>query len=215
MYVKAGIPLEKLKGSQTAVFGASFSDDYARMQAKDPDTAPRYGATGTSSSILLNRVSWFFNLRGPSVHVDTACSTGLVALDMACQSLRSGDSEAALVLGTSLHLSPDNTALLSNMSFLSPDSKCYTFDSRANGFARGEGIVALVVKPLSAALRDGDVVRAVVRGTATNQDGRTRGITQPDPEAQETLIRRVYAKAGLDSGAEMARTRYFEAHGTF
>lgn len=95
------------------------------------------------------------------------------------------------------------------MGFLSPDSLCYSFDSRANGFARGEGIVALVVKPLEAALRNGDVIRAVIRATGSNQDGRTPGLTQPSVEAQENLIRHVYAKAGLP----LEETRYFEAHG--
>lgn len=114
------------------------------------------------------------------------------------------------MLGVGLLLSPELTVLLSNMSFLSPDSRCYSFDARANGYARGEGVVALVVKPLREALTDGDVIRAVVRATGSNQDGRTAGLTQPSAEAQETLIRHVYAKAGLGYDS----TRYFEAHGT-
>ncbi|KAH8897429.1 hypothetical protein GQ53DRAFT_791898 [Thozetella sp. PMI_491] len=206
----AGIPVESVRGSRTAVYASSFSDDYARILAKDPDSAPRYTGIGTACSIVANRISWYFNLRGPSVHVDTACSSGLVALDMACQSMRCGDSSAALVVGSTLLLSPELTTLLANMGFLSPDSRCFSFDARGNGFARGEGVVALVVKPLSDALRNGDVIRAVVRATAANQDGRTPGLTQPSAEAQESLIRHVYAKAGLGFG----QTRYFEAHGT-
>lgn len=106
-------------------------------------------------------------------------------------------------------LSPDSTVMLSNMNFLSPDSRSYSFDSRANGYARGEGVVALVLKPLHHALKDGDMIRAVMRATAQNQDGRTPILTQPSADAQEALIRHVYAKAGLGLG----ETRYFEAHG--
>ncbi|KAI0383706.1 hypothetical protein F5Y04DRAFT_269663 [Hypomontagnella monticulosa] len=206
----AGIPIETIRGSRTAVYAASFSDDYARMLAKDPDKAPRQTGTGIATSILPNRISWYFDLHGPSIHVDTACSSGLVALDMACQAMRSKDATAALVIGSSLLPSPELTTLLGNMGFLSPDSLCYSFDSRANGFSRGEGIIALVVKPLEEALRNGDVIRAVIRATGSNQDGRTPGLTQPSVEAQESLIRHVYSKAGLP----LEETRYFEAHGT-
>lgn len=115
----------------------------------------------------------------------------------------------ALVLGSNLLLSSDSMILLEQGKFLSPDSKCFSFDARANGYARGEGIVALLLKPLHDALRDGDIIRAVVRGTGSNQDGRTPTLTQPSAESQEALIRRVYAQAGL--GFE--DTRYFEAHG--
>lgn len=115
----------------------------------------------------------------------------------------------ALVVGTSLLLSPEITTLLANMSFLSPDSRCYSFDARANGFARGEGIIALVIKPLKDALANGDTIRAIIRATASNQDGRTLGLTQPSAEAQESLIRHVYQKAGLS----LDSTRYLEAHG--
>ncbi|CAD6445534.1 dae50dc7-2c16-4c37-8a7b-ae80d7e5f4a2 [Sclerotinia trifoliorum] len=148
-----GIAIEKLRGSQTAVFGATMSDDYAKMMSKDSDTAPPQTVTGGQPGILPNRIS---------------------------------------------------------CSFLSPDSKCFSFDARANGYARGEGIVAPLLRPLHNALRDGDIIRAVVRGTGSNQDVRTPTLTQPSAESQEALIRRVYAQAGL--GFE--DTRYFEAHGT-
>lgn len=113
------------------------------------------------------------------------------------------------MIGTSLLLSPEVTTFLSNMNFLSSDSRCYSFDSRGNGFARGEGIVVLVIRPVKAAIMRGDTIRAVIRATATNQDGRTPGLTQPSAEAQESLIRHTYTKAGLEFGL----TRYFEAHG--
>ncbi|KAH7131783.1 hypothetical protein B0J11DRAFT_427173 [Dendryphion nanum] len=209
-FENAGMPLETIRGSRTAVFGSCFSEDWLRMQAKDPDMAPLHSGIGTSVSNMPNRISWFFDLRGPSVHVDTACSSGLVALDMACQSMRCGDATSALVVGCSSLLSPDLTMLLANMNFLSPDSRCFSFDQKANGFARGEGVVALVLKPLSKAITERDVIRAVIRATASNQDGRTTVLTQPSASAQESLIRHVYSKAGL----EYDKTRYFEAHGT-
>ena len=115
----------------------------------------------------------------------------------------------ALVTGSSLILTPDLTHYLSNLGFLSPDGKCWTFDHRANGYARGEGFTAIVLKPLSAAIRDGDMIRAVVRATGSNQDGQTASLTQPSPRAQEELIRHVYQKANLS----FDNTRYVEAHG--
>lgn len=159
--------------------------------------------------MLPNRISWHFHLLGPSVFVDTACSGSMVALDLACQALRNGDATTALVFGTSVLLTPETSVSLGNMGFLSPDGVCYSFDHRANGYGRGEGILAVVIKPLSQALRDGDTIRAVIRSTGSNQDGHTPTVTQPSPEAQERLIRHVYQKAGLDLGL----TCYVEAHG--
>ncbi|GAB1315319.1 hypothetical protein MFIFM68171_05529 [Madurella fahalii] len=209
-FENAGIPVHRLRGSRTAVFGATMSDDYNRFMSKDVDTAPAQGVTGIQPAILPNRISWYFDLRGPSAHVDTACSSSMTALDMACQSIHGGDATAALVIGSNLLLSPEPSLFLAQGRFLSPDSKCYSFDARANGYARGEGVVALIVKPLNLALQDGDIVRAVIRGVGSNQDGRTPTLTQPSSDSQEALIRHVYAQAGL----EFDDTRYFEAHGT-
>ncbi|KAI1392973.1 uncharacterized protein F4822DRAFT_441708 [Hypoxylon trugodes] len=208
-FENAGIPAERFRGSQCGVFSASMTDDYKRMIAQDPDNVPRMAVTGTFASILPNRVSWYFDLHGPSIHVDTACSSSLLALDLACQALRSGEASSAVVTGSNLILGPTIYQMLSSLNFLSPDSRCYSFDHRANGYARGEGVVALVLEPLWDAVQNGDMIRAVIRSTGSNQDGRTPGLTQPSPQAQEELIRRVYKKADLPFG----ETRYFEAHG--
>ncbi|TEY78486.1 hypothetical protein BOTCAL_0048g00120 [Botryotinia calthae] len=206
----SGIPLEHLKGSDTAVFTGCFSNDYLLQLLKDPEQLPTYAATGASLSMLANRLSWFFDLSGPSVNLDSACSSSAMALDQACRTLHSGQSSMALVAGCNLTYFPEYTHILSNMNFLSPDNQCFTFDSRANGYARGEGIGVVVLKKLSQALKDQDTVRAVIRSTGCNQDGRTVGITQPNSKAQERLMKEVYSKAGLS----MKKTRFFEAHGT-
>ncbi|KAF2004264.1 polyketide synthase PksD [Amniculicola lignicola CBS 123094] len=209
-FENAGIPVETVVGTPTSVFAASMTDDYSRIVAKDPDEAPTNTATGNNPSILANRLSWYFDLRGPSITVNTACSSSMTAMDLACQSLRSGQSVLALVGGATALLSIETSVYLHNMNFLSSDSHCYSFDARANGYARGEGVVVLLLKKLSDAVRDGDSIRAVVRGTGLNQDGHTPGLTLPSQAAQEQLVRRVYRDCGL----EFDTTRYIEAHGT-
>ncbi|KAF7128246.1 hypothetical protein CNMCM5793_002788 [Aspergillus hiratsukae] len=206
----AGLPMEKVAGSKTSVIAGSFSDDYFLLQTKDPLDMPKYTAVGTSRNMLANRVSWFFDLLGPSVAVDTACSSSLIALDMTCQSIWSGDAAMGLAIGSNVILTPELTMSLDNLGLLSRDSHSYSFDSRATGYARGEGIGVIVIKRLDSAIRDGDTVRAVIRSSSSNQDGKTPGITQPSKDAQVRLIRDTYKKAGLD----MSLTRYFEAHGT-
>ncbi|GFF32728.1 nonribosomal peptide synthetase 14 [Aspergillus udagawae] len=206
----AGLPMEKVARSKTSVIAGSFSDDYFLLQTKDPLDMPKYTAVGTSRNMLANRVSWFFDLLGPSVAVDTACSSSLIALDMTCQSIWSGDAAMGVTIGSNVILTPELTMSLDNLGLLSRDSLSYSFDSRANGYARGEGIGVIVIKRLDSAIRDGDTVRAVIRSSSSNQDGKTPGITQPSKDAQVRLIRDTYKKAGLD----MSLTRYFEAHGT-
>ncbi|KAF1852053.1 polyketide synthase PksD [Cucurbitaria berberidis CBS 394.84] len=206
----AGIPVEDIAGTDTGVFSGSMESDYHRTISKDPDEAPTNTATGASVSILANRLSWYFDLKGPSMQLNTACSSSMIAVDLACQSLRSGQSSMALATGSNLMLSPELSLYLSNMNMLSPDGICYSFDDRANGYSRGEGVIVLVLKTLHTAIRDGDNIRAVIRGTGSNQDGRTPGITQPSSTSQESLIRQVYRNCNL--GFES--TRYVEAHGT-
>ncbi|KAA8646574.1 Type I Polyketide synthases (Type I PKS) [Aspergillus tanneri] len=206
----AGLPMEHVAGSRTSVMAGSFSDDYFLLQTKDPLKMPKYMSIGNSRSMLANRISWFFDLVGPSAAVDTACSSSLMAVDLACQSIWSGDATMGLAIGSNVILSPEMTISLDNLGLLSRDGCCYSFDQRANGYGRGEGVGVLVIKPLEAAICDGDPVRAVIRSSASNQDGKTPGVTQPSKASQLRLIRDTYRKAGLDMGV----TRYFEAHGT-
>ncbi|KAL2008035.1 hypothetical protein VTN00DRAFT_8017 [Thermoascus crustaceus] len=206
----AGIPIEQIAGTNTSCFVGCFSRDYYELLGRDPETAPLYFATGNGSAILSNRVSHFYDLKGASVTLDTACSSSLVALHLACQSLRNGESNTSIVGATNLVFSPDIMIAMSNLHFFSPDSRCYTFDARGNGYSRGEGVAAIILKPLKDALRDNDTIRAVIRGTVCNQDGRTAGIMLPSKEAQEALIHKAYAESGCDP----AVVGYFEAHGT-
>ncbi|KAH6626290.1 phenolpthiocerol synthesis polyketide synthase ppsA [Chaetomium sp. MPI-SDFR-AT-0129] len=207
----AGLPMESLAGTNTSVYMGTFTREYGTFWARDPMQLPKYAGTGTGPALLANRVSWFYDLRGTSITLDTACSSSMNALHLACESLRAGTTHTALVGGTNLILNPDSAIIpLTNLGFLSPDGRCYAFDHRANGYARGEGYAMLVLKRLADAVRDGDTIRAVVRATGANQDGRTPGISQPRAEAQATLIRETYAKAGLS----LSETRFFEAHGT-
>ena len=206
----AGLPLEKISGSQTSVYTASFADDYRLLLHRDTERIPKYTFTGTTASFLANRISWFYNLRGPSVHIDTACSSSLVAIDHACQSLRAGDSNYSIVGGGNVILDPANLVSMSNVNFLSPDSRCYSFDHRANGYAQGEGAGVVILQRLSDAIRDKNCIRAVIRSTGTSSNGHTPGITQPSLSAQEQLIRSTYSRAGLG----LNLTGYFEAHAT-
>ena len=172
---------------------------------------PKYAATGISSAMLANRISWFFNLHGPSMNLDSACSSSLSALHLACQDLLHGASNMSLVGGCNLVFHPDILLTMANMSFLSQDSRCWSFDHKANGYARGDGFGVLVLKRLSNALREGLAIRAVIRATGLNQDGRTNGgITQPSGEAQKALILDTFRRSNLD----MKAVRFFEAHGT-
>ncbi|KAJ5094368.1 hypothetical protein N7456_010229 [Penicillium angulare] len=207
----AGIPLESIIGSRTSCYVGSFSKEYAAVINRDPQLQAKYTAVGTGTAMLSNRLSWFYDLRGPSISLDTACSSSLMAVHLAVQSIRSGESNMSLVAGCNLMLNPETNSIpLSNSGFLGPDGICYSFDHRANGYARGEGTAVLVLKPLAKALENNDTIRAVIRNTGANTDGRTPGITQPSREAQAALIRETYLTAGLS----LHETGFFEAHGT-
>ncbi len=193
----AGIPANSLRRSQTGVFvGACFSE-YGYLAAADLPTVDAWSNTGGALSIIANRLSYFLDLRGPSVSVDTACSSSLVALHLACQSLRTGDSELAIAAGVNLLLSPAVFHGFDQAGALSPTGLCHAFDAAADGFVRGEGCGVVVLKRLSDAVRDGDRVLAVVRGSAINQDGRSNGLMAPNPAAQTAVLRSAYAQAGV------------------
>ncbi|KAJ5526486.1 polyketide synthase [Penicillium frequentans] len=206
----AGIPMEDVNGSPTAVYCGSFGMDYMLQLVRSAEIPPHYAALGFGLSMLANRISWFFNLRGPSMAVDSACSSSAMALDTACAALKNGNCSMALVAGSNMASAPEPYVWMSNVKFLSADSRCYSFDERANGYARGEGVAVTVLKRVSDAMRDGNTIRAVIRATACNEDGRTPGITQPNHKAQQELIKRTYEQAYLS----MEPTRFFEAHGT-
>lgn len=176
----------------------------------DTDNLPAYFPTGVAPSCLSNRVSWFYDLRGPSMTVDTACSSSLIALHLASAAVRAGEASMALVGGVNFMCSPEYNFTMSALHFLTPDGKCQSFDEKGNGYARGEGCAFIVIKPLDQALKDNDTIRAIIRNTGANQDGKTPGITLPSSDAQAALIRSTYERAGLD----LADTGYFEAHGT-
>ncbi|KAF8850740.1 hypothetical protein BDZ45DRAFT_184816 [Acephala macrosclerotiorum] len=206
----AGMLMDSVIGSETSVFVGAFTNDYQNILNTDPEMIMKYAPTGNSSSILSSRVSWFYDLKGCSLTLDTACSSSLVAFHLACQNLKENGAKMAIVNGTNIIEYPQTMFRMSNIGFLSPDGRCYSFDHRANGYSRGEGTGTIIIKRLKDALEDGNTIRAIVRGTGVNQDGRTPGITLPSKSAQENLIRSVYKNAGLD----LSTTSYVEAHGT-
>ena len=208
----SGTPARGLAGRQVAVYVgiSSFDHAVATLSYQDRGVIDAYSNTGGSSSIAANRISYSFDLRGPSVAVDTACSSSLVAVHLACEAVRRGEAEMALAGGVNAILMPDFSVAFSQLGVLSPDGRCKTFDAAANGYVRSEGAGMVLIKPLADAIRDGDLVYAVIRGTALNQDGRTPGLTVPSGAAQEALVREACRRAGVDP----ASIQYVEAHGT-
>lgn len=161
-------------------------------------SASNWTAPGTAPTMFANRLSYFFDLVGPSVSLDTACASSGYAVHMACQSLRMGECAQAFVGGASLLLAPQQFTILDTMGALSPKGRCYSYDHRAAGFGRGEGAACMMLKPLDRALADGDPVQAVIRSSACNHSGRSDGITMPSKAAQVSLLRRVHQNIGLD-----------------
>ncbi|KAF2646001.1 equisetin synthetase [Massarina eburnea CBS 473.64] len=210
----AGIPMEKLRGSDTAVYAGQMCDDWSTMVQKDPDVIPTHTGTGVARSILSNRISYFFDWHGPSMTIDTACSSSLVAVHEAVQVLRSGDSTVAIAAGSNLILSPVQYVAESKLRMLSPTGRCRMWDESADGYARGEGVAAVVLKTLSQAIADGDTIDCIIRETGVNQDGHSAGLTVPSNTAQTSLIRSTYAKAGLDVENALDRPAFYHAHGT-
>ena len=210
---RAGLPREALAGRPVGVFVGASSNEYVNLQRttdRSQSNATPYSNAGGALSIIGNRLSYLLDLRGPSFTVDTACSSSLVALHCACESLHSGESEAAIVGGTNVLLHPGPFIGFSAAHMLSPDGRCRSFSAAANGYARAEGAGAIVLKPLSRALADGDPVLALILATGVNQDGRTAGLSLPNEEAQATLLEAVYRRAGVRAD----EVGYVEAHGT-
>lgn len=208
----SGTPLEQIAGTAAGVFVGGFTLDYGQLQFSGADrgNVSPHTATGVVMTMLANRISHAFDLRGPSMAVDTACSSSLVAVHLACRSLWSGESTVALAGGVNLMLAPNFTIAASQGGFLSPTSQSRAFDAAADGYVRGEGAGIVVLKPLSAALHDGDRIYSVIRGTAVTQDGRTDGITVPNGDSQQRAMRDALADAGVTASS----VAYVEAHGT-
>ena len=206
----AGIPANSLRHTQTGVYVGASITEYGYHASADLPSVDAWSNAGGALSIIANRLSYFLDLRGPSMTVDTACSSSLVALHLACQSLRMQDCGVAIAAGVNLLMSPAVFRGFDQSGALSPTGACHSFDADADGFVRGEGCGAVVLKRLSDAVRDGDRVLAVVRGSAVNQDGRSNGLLAPNPAAQMAVLRTAYANAGLSAHD----VDYVETHGT-
>jgi len=208
----AAVPVDRTRGSLTGLFVGSCTDDYLQLfnSLADPASVDGYSSLGTARSITVGRVSYLLGFEGPAVQLDTACSSSLVAVHQACQSLRAGECDMALAGGVNLQLSPVWTVGLSKLGALSPSGRCRTFDAKADGFVRGEGCGVVVLKRLSDAVAGQDRILALIRGSAVNHDGRSSGLTVPNPAAQAKVLRRALEVASL----QPEDVGYIEAHGT-
>lgn len=207
----AHIPASSLRGRSVGVFVGTSTNDYSYLAMMDPRTAHPYAITGTASSIIANRVSYFFDFRGPSVAVDTACSSSLVAVHSGVQALRAGEADVVLAGGVNALVTPAVTLGFDEVGgVLAPDGRIKSFSSDADGYARSEGAGMLVLKRLEDARRDGDEILAVIAGSAVNHDGRSNGLLAPNPDAQADVLRRAYRDAGINPRT----VDYIEAHGT-
>ncbi|CAE6820444.1 L-threonine 3-dehydrogenase [Paraburkholderia aspalathi] len=207
----AGVRPRDMEGSNCAVYIGVASPDYGNRFVDDLNAVDPYSATGNTLSIASNRLSYLFDLRGPSVSVDTACSSSLVALHQACQALQSGDAEMALAGGVNLLLHPFGFVTFSKASMLSPRGRCRAFDATGDGYVRSEGGALVMLKTLDRALADGDTIHAVIAGSGVNSDGYSQGgISVPGAATQAALLRTVYERAGVDPRS----LAYVEAHGT-
>ena len=205
----AGQIPEDLKGSKTGVFIGIGTHDYSIMMWQQPVSEP-YATTGTGNCIAANRISYIFDLKGPSLAVDTACSSSLVSVHLACQSIWTGESELALAGGVNMLLLPTIMVGFSKGGFMSSDGRCKSFDASADGYVRGEGAGLVLLKPLSQAQADGDDIYGVILSSAVNQDGLSNGMAAPNPVAQEAVLREAYQRVGIDPSL----VDYIEAHGT-
>ena len=208
----AGLAPESLRGSQTSVFAGVCFEDYARlsMPSENLTKIDAYTSLGGARSIAAGRLAYVFGFQGPALFLDTSCSSSLLGIHLACQSLRSRESDMALAGGVNLMLTPEATISFSKLNALAADGSCKTFDASANGYARGEGCGIVVLKRLSDAIADGDAIHALIRGTAANHDGHSNGLTAPNGNAQSAVI----SKALQNAQVLPEQIQYVEAHGT-
>ncbi|WP_287777581.1 type I polyketide synthase, partial [Janthinobacterium sp.] len=206
----AGYAASSLAGSNTAIFVGTCGTGYGDLINRAGVAIEGYSSTGTVASVGPNRMSYLLDLHGPSEPVETACSSSLVAIRRGVLAIERGDSDIAIVGGVNTMVTPDATISFSKAGMLSEDGRCKTFSDQANGYVRGEGVGMLVLKRLSAAERDGDVIHGLIRGTAENHGGRANSLTAPNPKAQAELIKTAFRRAGIDPRT----VGYIEAHGT-
>jgi surfactin synthase thioesterase subunit/3-oxoacyl-(acyl-carrier-protein) synthase/acyl carrier protein len=206
----AGLPVESLAGSNTGVFSSLYISQLAHMQEMESELDALFLPTGNAISIAANRISYLFDLHGPSMILDSACSSSMVGLHIACLNLQNKLCDTALVCGAKLNLLPYINFVLSKAKMLSPDGQCKTFDETANGYVQGEGVGAIILKPLEKALEDHDRIYAVIAGSAVNQDGKTNGLTAPNGLQQEFLLKTAYQTANINP----LDISYVECHGT-
>ena len=206
----AGIPAPRLAGTSAGVFVALCHSDYGHLLLEKRDDVDAYSSFGLARSIAAGRISYAFDLKGPSLVVDTSCSSSLMAVHLGCKSLATDECSVAIVGAANLILKPEATISFSHARMLSPDGQCKTFDADANGYVRGEGCAVVILKRLRDAQADGDRVLAIIRGTAANHDGRSAGLTAPNGPAQEAVIRAALQQAQLNP----QDIDYVEAHGT-
>ncbi|MGA6156105.1 type I polyketide synthase [Stenotrophomonas sp. NPDC087984] len=207
----AGVLPAQVRGHDTGVFIGVTADDYGVLdRRRGPAAIAHHTLTGLNRSVIANRVSYFLGLRGPSLVVDTGQSSSLVAVHLACESLRRGESATALAGGVQLNLVRDSALAAARLGALSPDGRCFTFDERANGYVRGEGAGMVLLKPLASALADGDEIYCVIEGSAVGNDGPGAALTTPDPEGQGAVLAAACRRAGVDPAA----VQYVELHGT-
>ncbi|RYG11172.1 MAG: type I polyketide synthase, partial [Chitinophagaceae bacterium] len=204
----AGCGGEDIKGTNTGLFIGCGPSGYSSLLHGLPIEA--YSATGTVSSVGPNRISYLMDWHGPSNPIDTACSSALVAVHRSVEAIRAGHCDQAVAGGVNLLLAPDGYISFAKSGMLAEDGKCKTFSDKADGYVRGEGIGMLLLKPLKAALRDGNTIHALIKGTAENHGGRTNSLTAPNPKSQAAVIKKAISEAGID----FSRVSYIECHGT-
>ncbi len=206
----AGIVPSQLSGTATGVFLGASQQEYWGLQASQHADLDIYACTGSSNAVAANRLSYFLNLRGPSMTIDTACSSALIGVHLACESLKRGESQLAIAGGVNLMLQPDLTVAFTQAEMLSPSGVCQTFSQNADGYVRGEGCGVVILKRLAEAQQDNDPIYAVITGSSCGHGGRANGLTAPNPQAQRALIQSALAQARCHPNA----VEYIETHGT-